>query len=499
MDWMNAVIQGVLLGGLYALFAAGLSLVFGIMRVVNLAHGDFIILAAFLSVVVVGVTGLGPFLSLVIVVPLMGGLGYAVQRGLLARTLDRGVLPPLLVTFGLSVIIQNLLLQIFSADDRRLDAGGISTASIGIAGQLAIGWFPVVVFLVGVLAIAGLQILFTRTALGRAFRATADDQETVCLMGIDNRHTYGLAVALAFGIVALAGVCLGIRTTFSPDIGPGRLLVAFETVVIGGLGSLWGTLMGGLMVEFLSMLTLAQMWNLLAGYGGLVSVGQQAYVGLGGYALIVLADFLDVNPFVSVFLAGFVTAAFALPTAAVVFRFQGGYFAVGTWVVAEVYYLLVANSSALGGGLGRSLQAIRGIARAERERLTYWVALVVGVGAVALVYVLLRSRRGLALTAIRDSARASESLGINVFRSKLFVYVVAAFGCGVAGALIYLNLLRILPTAAFSVNWTASMIFVVVIGGIGTLEGPLVGTTVYFVLREFLADYGAWYTVVPTR
>src|SRR5439155_853705 len=408
MDWMNAVIQGVLLGGLYALFAAGLSLVFGIMRVVNLAHGDFIILAAFLSVVVVGVTGLGPFLSLVIVVPLMGGLGYAVQRGLLARTLDRGVLPPLLVTFGLSVIIQNLLLQIFSADDRRLDAGGISTASIGIAGQLAIGWFPVVVFLVGVLAIAGLQILFTRTALGRAFRATADDQETVRLMGIDNRHTYGLAVAIAFGIVALAGVCLGIRTTFSPDIGPGRLLVALP---------FWGS--SGdmrLMVEFLSMLTLAQMWNLLAGYGGLVSVGQQAYVGLGGYALIVLADFLDVNPFVSVFLAGFVTAAFALPTAAVVFRFQGGYFAVGTWVVAEVYYLLVANSSALGGGLGRSLQAIRGIARAERERLTYWVALVVGVGAVALVYVLLRSRRGLALTAIRDSARASESLGINVFR-----------------------------------------------------------------------------------
>src|SRR5207244_79352 len=175
---------------LYALFAAGLSLVFGIMRVVNLAHGDFIILAAFLSVVVVGVTGLGPFLSLVIVVPLMGGLGYAVQRGLLARTLDRGVLPPLLVTFGLSVIIQNLLLQIFSADD----------------------------------------------------------QETVRLMGIDNRHTYGLAVAIAFGIVALAGVCLGIRTTFSPDIGPGRLLVAFETVVIGGLGSLWGTLMGGVIL-----------------------------------------------------------------------------------------------------------------------------------------------------------------------------------------------------------------------------------------------------------
>ena len=208
---MNALTQGLLLGGLYALFAAGLSLVFGIMRVVNLAHGDFIILAAFLSIVVVGVTGLGPFLSLVIVVPLMGGLGYGLQRGLLARTLDRGVLPPLLVTFGLSVIVQNLLLQTFSADDRRLDAGDITTASIGIAGQLAIGWYPLVVFLVAALAIAGLQGLFTRTALGRAFRATADDQETVRLMGIDSRHTYGLAVAMAFGIVAVAGVFLGIR------------------------------------------------------------------------------------------------------------------------------------------------------------------------------------------------------------------------------------------------------------------------------------------------
>jgi branched-chain amino acid transport system permease protein len=251
-----------------------------------------------------------------------------------------------------------------------------------------------------------------------------------------------------------------------------------------------------LMVEFLAMLTLAQMWNLLAGYGGLVSVGQQAYVGLGGYALIVLADFAGFGPFVSVFLAGLVTAALAVPTAALVFRFEGGYFAVGTWVVAEVYYLLVANTAALGGGLGRSLQALRGVPRAERERLTYWIALAVGVGAIALVYLLLRSRRGLALTAIRDSARASASLGIDVYRTRLLVYVVAAGGCGVTGALIYLNLLRILPDAAFSVSWTAYMIFAVVIGGIGTIEGPIVGTLVFFALREALSDYGAWYLIV---
>jgi branched-chain amino acid transport system permease protein len=248
MDWVNAVVQGILLGGLYALFATGLSLMFGIMRVVNLAHGDVVILAAFLGVVVVALTGVHPFGSLAVVVPLMFALGYGLQRGLLARTLDRGVLPPLLVTFGGSIIIQNLLLQVFSADDRRLDPGPLGTASFAVAGQLAVGWYPLIVFAVGVLVVAGLQLLVARTALGRTFRATADDGETVRLMGIDNRHTYALAVGLAFAIIGLAGVLLGIRTTFSPDIGPGRLLIAFETVVIGGLGSLWGTLAGGVVL-----------------------------------------------------------------------------------------------------------------------------------------------------------------------------------------------------------------------------------------------------------
>ena len=248
MDWVNAVVQGLLLGGLYSLFATGLSLVFGIMRVVNLAHGDFIILASFAAVALVDATGVDPFVSLLAVVPLMFGLGYAVQRGLLARALDRGSLPPLLVTFGLSIIIQNALLQIFSADDRRLQIGALGTASVGIGGQLAVGWYPLLVFAVGASVIALLQLLFSRTGIGRAFRATADDPETARLMGIDHRHTYALAVATAFAIVGLAGVFLGMRTTFSPDVGPGRLLIAFETVVIGGLGSLWGTLAGGVIL-----------------------------------------------------------------------------------------------------------------------------------------------------------------------------------------------------------------------------------------------------------
>ena len=251
-----------------------------------------------------------------------------------------------------------------------------------------------------------------------------------------------------------------------------------------------------MVVELIALLVLAQMWNLLAGYAGLVSIGQQAYVGLGGYALIVLADDLGVNPFLAVPLAGVVAVAVALPTAVVVFRFRGGYFAVGTWAVAEVYRLLVANTDALGRGTGRTLKAVFPLARETRELGTYAIALGIGLAALAAMYVYLRSRQGLGLMAIRDSEPASESLGIDVFRTKLTVYLIAAFGTGVTGALIYLNLLRISPDAAFSISWTAYTIFIVVIGGLGTLEGPIVGTLLFFFLREILSDYGAWYMIL---
>ncbi len=270
-------------------------------------------------------------------------------------------------------------------------------------------------------------------------------------------------------------------------------------VLVAGLVALPWTGDAGLMrvvVELIALLVLAQMWNLLAGYAGLVSIGQQAYVGLGGYALIVLADDLGLNPFVAVPLAGLVTAVFALPTAALVFRFRGAYFAVGTWAVAEVYRLLIANTPALGRGTGRTLRAVFPLARETRELATYGIALAVGVGAMAAIYLYLRSRLGLGLMAIRDSEPASGSLGVDVFRTKLAVYVLAAFGTGTTGALVYLNLLRISPDAAFSINWTAYTIFIVVIGGLGTLEGPIVGTLVFFVLREALADYGVWYMIL---
>jgi branched-chain amino acid transport system permease protein len=284
------------------------------------------------------------------------------------------------------------------------------------------------------------------------------------------------------------------RTTTASRVGA---LVA--ALVMAGLIALPWTGNAGLMrmvVEVIALLVLAEMWNLLAGYAGLVSIGQQAYVGLGGYALVVLADDLGVNPFLAVPLAGVVAAAFALPTAAAVFRFRGGSFAVGTWAVAEVYRLLVANTNVLGRGTGRTLKAVFPLARETRELGTYALALAIGFAALVAVYGYLRSRQGLGLMAIRDSEPASESLGVDVFRTKLAVYLVAAFGTGVTGALLYLNLLRIAPDAAFSINWTAYIIFIVVIGGLGTVEGPIVGTLLFFCLREALSNFGAWYMIL---
>ena len=249
--------------------------------------------------------------------------------------------------------------------------------------------------------------------------------------------------------------------------------------------------------EFSVYLALATLWNLLAGYTGLVSVGQQAYVGLGGYVLFSLALFLGVHPLLAIPVAGLVAAVIAVPVAALVFRLQGAYFAIGTWVVAEVFRLTAAQMTALGGGSGISLPAqvtkLLG-AKSLREASIYWAALALGVGCLVAVYLLLRSRVGLALTAIRDSEIASSSLGIRIDRVKYAVYIFVAAMTGMIGALISLQKLRISPDAAFSVNdWTAFVIFIVVIGGIGTIEGPILGTVVYFLLREVLADYGTAY------
>jgi branched-chain amino acid transport system permease protein len=267
LAWLSVIVQGVLLGGLYALFAVGLSLTFGIMRLVNIGHGDLIVLAAFVALVAVQLLGIHPLASLAIVVPVMFALGYLLQRGLLNRTLGESILPPLLVTFGLSVIIENLLLQLFGADTRRLHVGALETESLVLPGGIAIGLFPLLIFAVAVAAIAALQLLFYRTDLGRAFRATSDDAVTAELMGADNRHLYGLAMAIALAVTGIAGVFLAIRSNFDPSIGPGRLIFAFEAVIIGGLGSLWGTLVGAVILGVAQSIgsALKPEWQILAG------------------------------------------------------------------------------------------------------------------------------------------------------------------------------------------------------------------------------------------
>jgi branched-chain amino acid transport system permease protein len=268
MDWLNSIVQGVLVGGLYAMFAAGLSLIFGVMRLVNIAHGDFVVLAAYLALVVTQALGLGPLASLIVIAPLMALIGYGLQRWLLNRTLGDDLLPPLLVTFGLSVIIQNGLLEVFSPDSRKLQAGAIETATIPLTPDLSIGVLPLLQFVVAVAMIGALQALFYRTSWGRAFRATSDDQSTVQLVGVDNRHVFGLAMGLCLAVVAVAGVFLAVRANFDPSMGPARLIFGFEAVIIGGLGNLWGTLAGGVVLGVAQAIgaKIDPGWQLLAGH-----------------------------------------------------------------------------------------------------------------------------------------------------------------------------------------------------------------------------------------
>ncbi len=269
IGWVDALLQGLLLGGLYALFALGLSLMFGVMRLVNIAHGDLIILASFAGYALAAGAGTGPWLALLALGPLAFAAGYALQRGVLNRTLGRDILPPLLVTFGLSIVVQNLLLEVFSADSRSIPGGGIETASLPLAPGLALGWLPLLILATALGATAGLEWCFGRTALGRALRATADDRDTAGLMGIDARHVYALATGLALVLVAVAGVFHGLRTTIAPTDGPAQLLYAFEAVVIGGLGSFWGTLAGGLILGVAQSVgfRLDPGWGLLVGHG----------------------------------------------------------------------------------------------------------------------------------------------------------------------------------------------------------------------------------------
>jgi branched-chain amino acid transport system permease protein len=250
-------------------------------------------------------------------------------------------------------------------------------------------------------------------------------------------------------------------------------------------------------MELLYYLALAQIWNLMAGYGGLISFGQQAFIGIGGYALVLFSYRLGLDPYSTLAIGAALAGLFAWPMSRLLFRLHGAYFAVGTWIFAECWRLVFANWSWLGGGSGISITAtVRDLDPWWRESLAFWLSALIGLGSVAGVYALLRSRFGLALMALRDNEVASESVGISVTRLKTWVYVVAATAFGLVGGLIFLTKLRISPDSAVSINWSITIVFIVVVGGIGTIEGPIVGVVLYFLLREYLADYGAIYMIV---
>lgn len=268
IEWINVIVQGILLGGLYALFATGLSLSFGVMRLINMAHGDFIIMSAYLAFAVVQPLDINPFYMILLIVPLMALFGYVLQKLVLNKSLGNDILAPLLVTFGMSIIVQNLLLEIFSADFRGLNAGAVEVSSIALGSDIAIGVFPLITIVIAIAVIIALQIIFYKTRLGMCFRATSDDHITSSLMGIKTKHIYSMAMGLALGVTAIAGVLLAIRTNFDPSAGPLQLLYAFEVVIIGGLGSFWGTLVGGIILGLAQTIgsNIDPGWGILAGH-----------------------------------------------------------------------------------------------------------------------------------------------------------------------------------------------------------------------------------------
>jgi branched-chain amino acid transport system permease protein len=249
MSWVNAILQGVLLGGLYALFACGLSLMFGVMKVINLAHGDLAVVAAYLALGVIAVTHVPAVWSFVLVVPIFAALGYVLQRTLIQASLNRSVLTTLLVTFGLSVVIENSLQQFLSPNSHSLPIGSLVSDSFSIGSQITIAYLDLAIFVIAVAVLLGLQYFLSSSKHGRLIRAVADDREAAQLAGADYRHIFGIAAAIAFATVAFAGLAYGMYSQFDPTIGTDQLLLfAFEAVVIGGLGSLWGTLVGGILL-----------------------------------------------------------------------------------------------------------------------------------------------------------------------------------------------------------------------------------------------------------
>jgi branched-chain amino acid transport system permease protein len=269
MSWLNAIVQGILLGGVYALFAVGLSLVFGTMRLVNLAHGDLIVVSAYVAFMVVSAFHFNPFYSIPITMVIMFAFGYALQRGLLNRVVQKGDVIGVIVTFGISIVLVNAMQQAFTANYKDMNVGKIETMSFTIHEPLIIGWLPLIFFMLSVVVITALQLYMNHTKMGRAFRAISDDTDAARLMGINTKHVWAMAMAVALLIVSIGGVMMGIRSNFNPTLGSDRLIFAFEAVIIGGMGSGWGTMLGGVILgvaQLLGAKAFGPAWQVVSGH-----------------------------------------------------------------------------------------------------------------------------------------------------------------------------------------------------------------------------------------
>jgi branched-chain amino acid transport system permease protein len=611
---LGTLIDGILLGGYYALIATGLSFMFSVMKVINIAHGSLGVLAAFMLATLAQRYDLDPFLGLIAVIPVMAVVGLLLQRGVLERATRGGALIPVLSTFGLSIVIDNLLFQHYGADTRSLAPyiGDLSYDSWELTETIALGKLAIVTFGTAVAMLGGLQAFLTFTPLGRAIRATALDRDTAELVGINSRRINAIAAAIALATVAVAGMFMGMRATFDPYSGPTQLIFAFETTVIGGGGSLWGTLIGGIIlgcvqifgsrihpqgfliaghavfIVFLisryllgtygarrrpsgaaaspqlpagvsgatlrerlrplridlkrpfaaettitrwsvqSKLTvaafcvlaiglatapgfasghaldrmttlfvyiiLAVMWNAMSGYAGLVSVGQQAFFGLGAYFAVRLSS-LGLNAYAALLIAPIGVGLIALPMSSVMLRLKGGELAIGMWVVAELCRLLVNLDPLVQGDTGTSLIALQSYAAEARHAYTYWLGLGGAVLAIGAVFALVRSRLGAATQAIRDSETAAASIGVKVLSAKRAIFLLAAVGTAIAGATWLASTTTFQPRSFFGIQWTAYMIFMVLVGGIGRFEGPILGAVLFFLAESWLGESGVWYLV----
>ena len=585
---LGILVNGLLLGSLYGLFGLGLAFAFGVMRVVNVAHGEFIVLAAYMGLTIAHFLPLGPAPLVLLVAAIAFVLGYALQASLLNRLMSADPLPVLLVTYGLSIILRNLMVEVFGADPRSLDVGALKVAGVDLFG-IRMGVLPLILAATSVALFVLLEVGLRTTRFGRVLRATADDAATVRLFGVNHRRVFSVAMGIAVALSAVAGSLLSMRTGFTPFAGVDRLLISFEVVIVGGIGSFWGTLVGGLllgvaqliglriapqsgllfahlvffavlmflpsgiagwrkrgappaanrvaaksvgveeprrldgrsllatgvavlvalasapalldagdlrlMIEALSVLTMAQMWNLLAGYAGRMSMGHQAFVGLGAYATFLFSNTSGFSPYWSLLVAPIVCAIAAAALAPFLFRLRDAYFAIGMWVFAEALAIVVGLVPQLGRQYGLNLERLHDVDPTLITPILYGLAAGLALASTAGVYLLLKSRVGLALVAVRENERTAAATGIDVWRYQAIAFVISAAGVGLAGAIFFTSEFHVVPQSTFDPGWTAEMLFICLIGGVGTIEGPVIGAIVYFAAREALQNSGNWYLI----